>query len=80
MKRAPTETEDSRCLRLLKQFCEAWDAGDVDKLMSMMTDDSVFSLPSLLSTMSHGHELNLTNCSSVFRSYVSHVYIFLPCP
>ena len=33
------ETEDSGYLRLLKQFGEAWDAADVDKLMSMITDD-----------------------------------------
>ncbi|HEX2713012.1 MAG TPA: nuclear transport factor 2 family protein [Candidatus Acidoferrales bacterium] len=36
------KTEDSGYLRLLKQFGEAWDAGDVAKLMSMMTDDCVY--------------------------------------
>ena len=30
-------------LRLLEQFGEAWDAGDVDKLMSMITDDCVYA-------------------------------------
>jgi ketosteroid isomerase-like protein len=37
-----TDTEQGR-LRLLEQFGEAWDAGDVDKLMSMITDDCVYS-------------------------------------
>ncbi len=36
------ETDDSLYLRLLKQFGEAWDARDVAKLMSMMTDDWVY--------------------------------------
>ncbi len=36
------ENEDSGYLRLLKQFGDAWDAGDIDGLMSMMTDDCVY--------------------------------------
>ena len=42
MKREVPETEDTGYLRLLKQFGEAWDAGDVARLMSMMTDDCVY--------------------------------------
>ena len=42
MKRETTETENSGYLRLLMQFGEAWDAGDVAKLVSMMTDDCVY--------------------------------------
>ena len=38
----PIETEDSGYLRLLKQFGEAWDDADVDKFMSMITDDCVY--------------------------------------
>ena len=37
-----SQAEDSRYVRLLKQFGEAWDAGDIDELMSMMTDDCVY--------------------------------------
>lgn len=35
--------EDARHLRLLQQFGEAWDVGDVDRLMSMLTEDCVYS-------------------------------------
>jgi ketosteroid isomerase-like protein len=38
-----TEPEDARHLRLVQQFGDAWDAGDVDKLMSLLTDDCVYS-------------------------------------
>src|SRR5215469_16614080 len=37
-----TKTDDSGYLRLLKQFGDVWDAGDIDELMSMMTDDCVY--------------------------------------
>ena len=37
-----SQAEDSRYVRLLKQFGEAWNAGDIDELMSMMTDDCVY--------------------------------------
>jgi hypothetical protein len=36
------QAEDSRYLRLLKQFGEAWNAGDIDELMNMTTDDCVY--------------------------------------
>jgi ketosteroid isomerase-like protein len=42
MRTETSETEDSRHVRLLKQFGEAWDAKDIDRLMSMMTDDCVY--------------------------------------
>jgi ketosteroid isomerase-like protein len=38
-----TGPEDAIHLRLVEQFGEAWDAGDVDKLMSLLTDDCVYS-------------------------------------
>src|SRR5579872_7240528 len=37
-----SQAEDSRYLRLQKQFGKAWDARDIDELMSMMTDDCVY--------------------------------------
>ena len=36
------KTEDSAYLQLLKQFGDAWNARDIDELMSMMTDDCVY--------------------------------------
>ena len=42
METETNETEAYRYLRLVKQFGEAWDAADIDRLMSMMTDDCVY--------------------------------------
>src|SRR5579884_2724107 len=42
MRRKTIEPEDARHLLLLKQFGEAWNAGDIDTLISMITDDGVY--------------------------------------